>query len=200
MTVKLTEDLKQKYDDFWKKPATPPLCQKKRRKTKGKGWDKRMRARQARKFFSPTCRWHNQPRQFIWRHLLYMLLKPIMPFILPAAPCWNCLIIDWSPAMPPMWWRTRGSIILAICWFNFAICDWLTFLDISPPLKSPLIPPIFFTICANLVYCVRSSWTSLVETPDPRATLWILPGCLLKTLAPSVLSSSAHKDQIISFT
>lgn len=72
---------------------------------------------------------------------------------------------------------------------------------ISPlPLKSPLIPPIFFTICANLVYCVRSSWTSLVDTPDPRATLWILPGCLLKTLAPSVLSSSADKDQIISFT
>lgn len=36
MTVKVTEDLKQKYDDFWKTPATPPSCQK-RRKTKGKG-------------------------------------------------------------------------------------------------------------------------------------------------------------------
>ena len=59
------------------------------------------------------------------------------------------------------------------------------------PLKSPLMPPIFFTICANLVYWVKSSWTSLVETPEPLATLWILPGCLLKTLAPSVLSSSA---------
>lgn len=68
------------------------------------------------------------------------------------------------------------------------------------PLKSPLIPPIFFTICANLVYWVRSSWTSLVDTPDPLATLWILPGCLLKTLAPSVLSSSAGKGQLRSCT
>ena len=93
---------------------------------------------------------------------------------------------------------------------NTSSSSWLSFLVSQPlsfpsecqimmhllfllPLKSPLIPPIFFTICANLVYCVKSSWTSLVDTPDPLATLWILPGCLLKTLAPSVLSSSAGK-------
>lgn len=62
---------------------------------------------------------------------------------------------------------------------------------LSLPLNSPLMPPIFFTIWANLVYWVSSSWTSLVATPDPRATLWILLGCLLNSLAPSLLSSSA---------
>lgn len=58
------------------------------------------------------------------------------------------------------------------------------------PLKRPLMPPIFLTIWANLVYCVSNSWTSLVATPEPRATLWILFGCLLNSLAPSLLSSS----------
>ena len=41
--------------------------------------------------------------------------------------------------------RTLGSIILAICWLSCAICWGLTFLDMSPPLKRPLIPPIFLT-------------------------------------------------------
>lgn len=60
------------------------------------------------------------------------------------------------------------------------------------------MPPIFFTICANLVYWVSSSWTSRVATPDPRATRWILLGCLLKSFAPSLLSSSAqtHKHHV----
>lgn len=35
-----------------------------------------------------------------------MLLNPIIPFMLPAAPCWNCLIIDWRPAIPPANKRT----------------------------------------------------------------------------------------------
>lgn len=81
-----------------------------------------------------------------------------------------------------------------ILFLNFVLLGDTLFFLLSP-LKSPLIPPIFLTIWANLVYCVRSSCTSLVDTPDPRATLWILPGCLLKTLAPSVLSSSADKDK-----
>lgn len=62
------------------------------------------------------------------------------------------------------------------------------------PLNKPLMPPIFLTIWANFVYCVSNSCTSLVATPDPRATRWMRLGCLLKSLAPSLLSSSEMKN------
>ena len=51
----------------------------------------------------------------------------------PPAPCWNCLIMFWSPPMPPICWRTRGSIILATCWLSLAIWAGFTFLLMSPP-------------------------------------------------------------------
>lgn len=69
----------------------------------------------------------------------------------------------------------------------------------ASPLKSPLMPPIFLTIWANFVYWVSSSWTSRVATPDPRATLWILLGCLLNSLAPSLLSSSEEGQTSYTF-
>lgn len=40
------------------------------------------------------------------------------------------IICSWDS---PMWWRTLGSIIFAICWFSLAIWDGLTFFDMSPP-------------------------------------------------------------------
>ena len=58
------------------------------------------------------------------------------------------------------------------------------------PLKRPLIPPIFLTIWANLVYWDSSSLTAVLETPAPRATLVTLDGCRENNLAPSWLSSS----------
>lgn len=70
---------------------------------------------------------------------------------------------------------------------------WLVYkhwIQITQPLNKPLMPPIFLTICANFVYWVSNSCTSLVATPDPRATRWMRLGCLLKSLAPSLLSSS----------
>ena len=51
-------------------------------------------------------------------------------------------------------------------------------------LKSPFIPPIFFTIWANLVYWESSSWTSRTLVPDPRATRTVRPGCLPNSFAP----------------
>lgn len=62
--------------------------------------------------------------------------------------------------------------------------------QITQPLNKPLMPPIFLTIWANFVYCVSNSCTSLVATPDPRATRWMRLACLVKSLAPSLLSSS----------
>ncbi len=38
----------------------------------------------------------------------------------------------------PICWRTLGSIILAICWLSLAICDGLTFLVMSPPVRACL--------------------------------------------------------------
>ena len=93
-------------------------------------------------------------------------------------------------AHSPICCSTRGSIILAICWLSFDICEGFTFFDMSPPLNSPLIPPIFFTICANFVYCLSRSSTSRCDTPAPRATRCTRPGCLEKMRAPSALSSS----------
>ena len=58
------------------------------------------------------------------------------------------------------------------------------------PLNSPLMPPIFFTIWANFLYCVSSSLTSLTETPAPRATRCVRPACFVNNLSPSKLSSS----------
>ena len=56
------------------------------------------------------------------------------------------------------------------------------------------MPPIFFTICANLVYCDSSSCTSFCDTPAPRATRWIRPGWRVNNFAPSWLSSSAWRQ------
>lgn len=64
----------------------------------------------------------------------------------------------------------------------------------SPALNNPLMPPIFFTTAANFVYCVIKSFTSFSVTPDPCATLTILPGCLLNNFAPSLLSNSKKRN------
>ena len=53
------------------------------------------------------------------------------------------------------------------------------------------MPPIFFTIWANFVYCVSSSWTSRIDTPAPRATLDARPVWRVNSFAPSWESSSA---------
>ena len=52
------------------------------------------------------------------------------------------------------------------------------------PLNSPFIPPIFFTMAANLVYWVNSSCTSRWLVPDPLATRVVRPGCCLNNFAP----------------
>jgi len=74
--------------------------------------------------------------------------------------------------------------------------NWLKYAEFyhnenNSPLNNPLMPPIFFTIWANFVYWVISSWTSRTETPAPRATLCERPGWRVNSLAPSWLSNSA---------
>lgn len=61
------------------------------------------------------------------------------------------------------------------------------------PLNKPLIPPIFFTIAANLVYCDKSSCTSRTDTPLPRATRVERPGWRENSFAPLGLSSSENE-------
>ena len=61
------------------------------------------------------------------------------------------------------------------------------------PLNKPLIPPIFFTIAANLVYCDKSSCTSRTDTPQPRATRVERPGWRENSFAPLGLSSSENE-------
>ena len=61
------------------------------------------------------------------------------------------------------------------------------------PLNNPLIPPIFFTIAANLVYCDKSSCTSRTDTPLPRATRVERPGWRENSFAPLGLSSSENE-------
>ena len=61
------------------------------------------------------------------------------------------------------------------------------------PLNNPLIPPIFFTIAANLVYCDKSSCTSRTDTPLPRATRVERPGWRENSFAPLGLSSSKNE-------
>lgn len=90
----------------------------------------------------------------------------------------------------PIWCRIRGSIILAICWLSFVIWAWFTFFAMSPPLNSPLMPPIFFTTAANFVYCEIRSFTSFSVTPAPWATRITRPDCFVNSFAPSLLSSS----------
>lgn len=101
-------DLKQKW---WlpQKPGTLPELQKGRetrktvrQKNEGKTGKNILlpRLQEGEKVWG-LSRWHHPPCQFLVRGRLYMLLNPIMPFMLPAAPCWNCRIIDWRPAMPP---------------------------------------------------------------------------------------------------
>ena len=63
------------------------------------------------------------------------------------------------------------------------------------PLNSPLIPPIFFTIAANFVYCDNNSCTSRTDTPLPRATRVLLPGWRENSLAPLGLSSSENQTK-----
>ena len=65
------------------------------------------------------------------------------------------------------------------------------------PLNKPLIPPIFLTMAANLVYCESSSWTSLVEAPAPRATRAVRLGWRENNFAPLGLSSSG---KVMGFT
>ena len=77
--------------------------------------------------------------------------------------------LTWRPFIPPICWSTLGSIIFAMCWFNFPIWALFIFFDKSPFLKSPM-PPIFFTIWANFWYCSMSSRTSRGEVPEPRET------------------------------
>ena len=74
---------------------------------------------------------HEAQLNFLSFHLPPKGIPP--PGKFPPAPCWNCLIMFCSPPMPPICWRTRGSIILATCWFSLAIWAGLTFLLISPP-------------------------------------------------------------------
>ena len=62
------------------------------------------------------------------------------------------------------------------------------------------MPPIFFTIWANFLYWARSSFTSLVDTPAPRATLWMRPVCLVNNLSPSKLSNSVIKKIYIPYS
>ena len=68
----------------------------------------------------------------------------------PAAPCCSCRIMLCRPFIPPeirtmiqsgkflSWldWpiccKTRGSIIRAICWLSWAICEGFTFFIMSP--------------------------------------------------------------------
>ena len=67
------------------------------------------------------------------------------------------------------------------------------------PLKRPFIPPIFFTIAANLVYCDSSSWTSRTDTPQPRATRVERPGWRENSFAPLGLSSSKNIKNCVNY-
>lgn len=95
----------------------------------------------------------------------------------------------------PIWWSTLGSIILAICTLSLLIWVGLTFfVDKSPPLNKPLIDPIFLTISANFLYCCKSSLTSPMDVPDPRATRTIRPGCFWNSSVAFKLSNSAKRE------
>ncbi|KAE9539990.1 hypothetical protein AGLY_005242, partial [Aphis glycines] len=79
----------------------------------------------------------------------------------PPAPCCNCRITFCNPGIPP-----KNNYLVYYNLYKhtnllLAICDGLTFLDMSPLLNNPLIPPIFFTTPANFLsyftFCNTSS-------------------------------------------